>query len=132
MSTEKDTKKLRGVFYARKSNDDGTDSVEQQDEWARSAAAKENIELLASCTDQGVRGQDTAKRKDFAAMLRFCQEQYRKELPIDVIVLWHSNRFSRADSVETGWFIQEFRKVGVHRLFSASRAWLHHEIRKGE
>jgi hypothetical protein len=35
-------------------------------------------------------------------------------------VCWNANRFSRADSQETSWFIWEFRKVGVTRMFTAS------------
>jgi hypothetical protein len=123
MSENHSTEPLRGVFYGRKSNDDGTDSIDQQEEWARTASAKENIELLGFFTDQGISGQDTARRKDFHAMLKFCQEQHRRGMPVDCIVLWHPNRFSRADSHETSWFIWEFRKVGVHRMFSASHGW---------
>jgi hypothetical protein len=123
MSTDNGTKPLRGVFYARKSDDDGTDSVEQQEEWARTVPAKENIEILEFFTDHAIRGQDTARRKDFHAMLKFCQEQHKKGMPVDVIVLWNPNRFSRADSHETAWFHWEFRKVGVQRMYSASHGW---------
>jgi DNA invertase Pin-like site-specific DNA recombinase len=123
MSTEHPTKPLRGVFYARKSNDDGTDSADQQLNWAREASARENVTLLECFNDQGVSGQDTARRQDFHAMLRFCQDQHKKGTPVDCIVIWHPNRFSRADSHETSWFIWEFRRVGVHRMFSASHGW---------
>jgi site-specific DNA recombinase len=55
-------------------------------------------------------------------MLKFCQAEHRKGVPIECVVCWHSNRFSRADSQETNWYIWEFRKVGVNRIFT-SQGW---------
>jgi site-specific DNA recombinase len=112
---------LRAVFYGRKSNQDDGQSVEQQLEWARGAAAREGLELVGEFTDQGKKGHETATRTDFHEMLRFCQEQARKRKPVQVVVTWHHNRFSRADSQETAWYVWEFRKVGVGRILTAQR-----------
>jgi site-specific DNA recombinase len=112
---------LRGAFYGRKSDDDDGKSVEQQREWARDACAKEGIDLVREFADEAVAGHDTARRTDFHRMLDFCREQARLRRPVDVVVCWHTNRFSRSDSQETGWFIWEFRKAGTGRLFTAQR-----------
>jgi DNA invertase Pin-like site-specific DNA recombinase len=112
---------IRAVFYGRKSNEDDGGSVEQQREWARAACEKEGVELVREFADQAKAGWDTARRTDFHAMLAFCREQARKRAPIDAIVCWQTNRFSRADSQETSWFIWEFRKVGVARVLTAQR-----------
>jgi hypothetical protein len=57
-------------------------------------------------------------------MLRFCQEQDMAGMPIEAVCVWHPNRFSRADSQETSWFIWEFRQAGVRRMFTASNGWI--------
>jgi DNA invertase Pin-like site-specific DNA recombinase len=110
-----------GVFYGRKSNEDDGKSVDQQQEWAREAAARAKVELVREFADQAVAGHDTARRTDFHRMLAFCQEQARLKRPVGVIVCWHTNRFSRADSQETSWFIWEFRKAGVGHILTAQR-----------
>ena len=92
---------LRAVAYYRKSNDDDGGSVDQQREWARTACEKEGGELVREFVDQSKAGWDTAKRTDFHAMLAFCQEQARAKNAIDVVVCWPTNRFSRADSLES-------------------------------
>src|SRR6516165_5921814 len=112
---------LRGVGYYRKSDDDDGGSVEQQREWARAACQKEGVELVHEFVDQAKAGWDTARRTDFHEMLRFCQEQARKRDPIDVVVCWHTNRFSRADSLETAKFLCEFRDAGARRVLTAQR-----------
>src|SRR5262245_45556168 len=114
--------KLRGVAYYRKSDDDDGESVEQQ-EWARPACLQENIPLVRECVDQSKVGWDTAKRVNFHKMLAFCQEEKRRGRPVDVIVCWKANRFSRSDSNETGHFIWEFRQAGTGRMLTSAR-WI--------
>jgi site-specific DNA recombinase len=120
---------LRGVFYGRKSNDDDGSSVEQQREWARTAAQKEGVELVAEFTDQAKKGHETATRTGFLDMLRFCQQEARKRTPVRVVVTWHSNRFSRADSIETNHYLHLFREAGVSRFLTAQK-WI--DFARGE
>jgi DNA invertase Pin-like site-specific DNA recombinase len=112
---------IRAVAYYRKSNDDDGGSVEQQREWAHVASEKESVELVREFVDQAKAGWDTAKRTDFHAMLAFCQEQARRGTPIDAIVCWHTNRFSRADSIETSHYLHLFREAGARRVLTAQR-----------
>jgi DNA invertase Pin-like site-specific DNA recombinase len=123
MSDSNSTALFRGVGYFRKSKDEQTDSIEQQLAWANEVCPARNISLAATFTDEGKSGHATSKRTDYHRMLRYCQEEYRAGRPIDVIVCWHTNRFSRADSQETGWFIWEYRKVDVNRMFT-NAGWL--------
>src|SRR5262249_24877213 len=44
--------------------------------------------------------------------------------PVDVIVCWHTNRFSRSDSFETGRFLCDFRECGVNRMFTHNKGML--------
>jgi DNA invertase Pin-like site-specific DNA recombinase len=114
---------LRAVTYYRKSNEDDGESVEQQRKWARQAAATAGFEIVQEFTDQAKVGWNTAKRTAFHDMLAYCQEQAKRGTPVDVIACWHTNRFSRADSDETSWFVWEFRKAGVTRMFTSGRGW---------
>ncbi len=111
------------VAYYRKSDEDDGGSVEQQRKWAMGAAPEQNIEIVREFEDQAKKGHETAKRTAFHEMLAFCQQQAKKGSPVEAVLCWHPNRFSRSDSIETSWFIHEFRKAGVCRMFTAARGW---------
>jgi hypothetical protein len=120
---------IRGAAYYRKSDDDDGNSIGQQKEWAHATAAADNVCLLREFADQSVAGWDTAKRGDFHEMLTYCREQHRLGNPIDAVLCWHTNRFSRSDSLETSSFLHEFRKAGVCRLRTRER-W--YDLRRKE
>ena len=117
------SKTIRAVAYYRKSNEDGGESIDQQQKWAQPVCQKEGVELVQEFADQAKKGWDTASRTAFHEMLAFCQEQAGLKTPIDAVVCWHPNRFSRADSQETNWYTWEFRKAGVNLIFTASHGW---------
>jgi site-specific DNA recombinase len=114
---------IRAVAYHRKSDQDDGGSVEQQRQWAQSVCPGKGIEIVKEFTDQAVSGHDTDKRLGFKAMLKFCQDEQRMGRPIDAVVCWHSNRFSRADSNETGYYVWSFRQASVNRIFT-SGGWI--------
>jgi DNA invertase Pin-like site-specific DNA recombinase len=114
---------LRAVAYYRKSNDDDGSSIEQQREWARAAAQKEGVEIVREFADQAKKGHQTASRTAFHEMLAFCQEQARRRAPVQAVVCWHTNRFSRADSIETNHYLHLFREAGVSRFLTAQK-WI--------
>ncbi len=114
---------LRGTVYGRMSSKKQDKSVPQQLAWAGPACERERVRIAATFTDEGISGHDTSKRDGLFDMLEYCREQYRRGTPIDVVVCWHSNRFSRADSHETGWYLWEFRKVGVSKMLT-SEGWI--------
>jgi hypothetical protein len=107
------------------------DSIPQQKAWARDACAREGIDLPREAVfeDHGVTGTKTAKRKDLHAMLAYCRRRHQEKRPVEVIVCWNTKRFSRADQQETDWFIWEFRKVGVCRMFTRD-GWI--DFRKAQ
>ena len=112
---------IRAAAYYRKSNDDDGSSIDQQREWARAACEKEGVQLVGEFADQAKKGHDTASRTEFHEMLKFCQQEWRRGAPVQATACWHTNRFSRADSQETAWFVWEFRKAGVNRILTAQR-----------
>jgi DNA invertase Pin-like site-specific DNA recombinase len=123
MSESHSTQPVRAVAYFRKSNEDGGESVEQQRKWAHEACPREGIELVREFTDQAKKGHDTAGRTDFLAMLRFCHQEAQLGRPLDAVVCWNPNRFSRSDSLETAKFLCELRDAGVNHMFTAN-GWL--------
>jgi site-specific DNA recombinase len=112
--------KMRGVLYGRRSSNLQERSIPQQLEWGRGAAPREGVRIAKEFVDDAITG-TTTKRDDFQAMLAFCQAEAKAGRPIDVILMWSTDRFSRADSLETGWYVFEFRKAGVDRLLTAER-----------
>jgi DNA invertase Pin-like site-specific DNA recombinase len=121
--SEHNSTPIRAVAYYRKSDDDDGSSVEDQRTWAVQACRTENIDLAASFVDQAIAGHATPRRDGFKEMLTFCQKQYQQGDPIDAVVCWNENRFSRADSQETAWFVWEFRRVGTNRMFTHRSGW---------
>jgi DNA invertase Pin-like site-specific DNA recombinase len=110
------------VAYYRKSNEDDGGSVEQQQKWAHAAAPAQGIEIVAEFTDQARKGHETASRTAFLDMLAYCQQRAKKGSPVEAVMCWHSNRFSRSDSHETGFYLWSFRQAGVRRMYTA-RGW---------
>ena len=121
MSAPSVSRPVRAVAYFRMSTQDQDDSIPQQIEWAEKAAERERVAIVERFADEGVKGHDTRKRTAFHAMLAFCQAEQKAGRPIDAVVCWHLNRFSRADSQETGWFLWEFRKAGVRYILTNER-----------
>jgi DNA invertase Pin-like site-specific DNA recombinase len=113
--------RLRGVLYGRRSSNLQERSIPQQLEWGRGAAKREAVDIAREFVDDALSGTEATRRDAFQAMLAFCQEEKKSGRPIDVIVLWNTDRFSRADSLETGWYVHEYRKAGVDRLLTAER-----------
>src|SRR5262245_39420809 len=114
---------VRAVAYYRKSNEDDGSSIDQQQVWAARASEQEDILIEREFADQARKGHETATRTAFHQMLAYCQQRQRDGHPIDAIICWHPNRFSRSDSLETARFLHEFREAGVCRMFTASHGW---------
>jgi DNA invertase Pin-like site-specific DNA recombinase len=115
---------VSAVAYYRMSSNDQDGSIEQQKAWAADACPREGIEVLQEFIDEGKKGHETAKRTAFHQMLEFCRDRWERRQPVEAIVCWHTNRFSRSDGIETSWFVHEFRKAGVNRMYTASGRWI--------
>jgi DNA invertase Pin-like site-specific DNA recombinase len=89
----------------------------------------EGVQIVREFKDEGISGGGMAKRDDFLSMLAFCEERRRAGEPIDAIVCYHTNRFSRADSNERAAYIWQLRQAGVNRLLTSER-WF--DFRKAE
>jgi DNA invertase Pin-like site-specific DNA recombinase len=96
-------------------------SIGQQRGWAQPTAQAEGVEIVQEFEDAALSGTEATRRNAFQEMLRFCQDQARQKHPIDALVMWKTDRFSRADSIETAWYVQEFRNAGVERILTSTR-----------
>jgi DNA invertase Pin-like site-specific DNA recombinase len=115
--------RLDAVAYHRMSSDLQERSIPQQREWAHTAARRQGVRIVAEFEDAARSGTDAAKRGGFQKMLEFCKQRSREGQPVRVLLTWNTDRFSRADSLETGWYVQEFRMAGVERMLTAS-GWI--------
>jgi site-specific DNA recombinase len=111
---------VRAVAYYRVSTDHREGSIPQQQEAMRPRAEAAGLEIVKEFKDDGISGGGMTKRDAFNAMLAFCQAQKKQGTPISAVVCWDTNRFSRADSIETSHYVHEFREAGVWRLFTFS------------
>lgn len=122
---------IRGVLYARKSNEDRTneqretesvgESVQQQTEWAEAAAEREGVTLVERFADQAIPGwEGTDKRTGLADLIAFCKRQAELGRPISCVVVWAENRLSRSDVIETFAHLNELRRAGVSKLLTAA------------
>lgn len=115
---------IRAVAYYRKSNDDRGElgeSIDQQREWAQEKAKKLGLVIVREFADQSVSGLETAKRSGFLEMIEFCEQQENAGNPIEYVVCWHANRFSRANSLETSFYLHRLCKAGTTRMLTESK-----------
>jgi DNA invertase Pin-like site-specific DNA recombinase len=115
---------IPGVVYYRMSTDDQDESIPQQQGVMRPACKLEGIDLLREFEDHGISGGGMQKRDAFLEMLAYCQARHREGKPVGAIVCWDTKRFSRANSIKTARYIDEFMDAGVFRLFTRSDGWI--------
>jgi hypothetical protein len=105
------TTQLSAVLYARKSNEDGGESVDQQLTWGRETAQKEGIEIAAEFVDQAKKGWETAKRTRFHEMLAFCQQS-----PCSARAAWRGTVLRGRPLVGSSEGVEVFCLVAIRHL----------------
>jgi site-specific DNA recombinase len=109
----------RAVADFRMSTDRQQASIPEQREWARQAEAREGLRIVREFKDEGVAGDEIARRPDFLVMLEFCERQARAGDPVGAVLCWDADRFSRADSVRTAAVVARLMEAGVCRMLTA-------------
>lgn len=100
---------LRVRCYYRMSTDDQTTSIEQQRKECRAHAARLGWEIIGEHDDPGKSGLlPWEKRPGFVGMLAAC-----KKGDCNAILVWHSSRFGRADSLDAAEPKRILRKLGI-------------------
>jgi site-specific DNA recombinase len=96
------------VAYYRMSTDRQEDSIGRQQSQVEPYAARCGYTIIREYKDEGIAGDEPAKRKGFVRMLEAAQ---RKEF--DVILCDDKDRFGRFDSVDYGEVVAPLRRAGV-------------------
>jgi DNA invertase Pin-like site-specific DNA recombinase len=120
---------VRAVAYYRMSTKEQDKSIPQQKAEMEPRCRLEGVAIVHTFEDEGISGGGMKKRDAFLEMLAFCQERYAQGEPLEAIVCWDTSRFSRATSIKTARYIDEFQEAGVHRLFTWEK-WI--DFRKEE
>jgi DNA invertase Pin-like site-specific DNA recombinase len=94
-------------------------SIDQQKDWAGRAAAEHALDVAASFEDPGIPGDEIALRPGLQDMLAFCQAEYERGDPVEVLLTYDADRFSRADSLRTAALLCRFLDCGVSKLVTA-------------
>jgi hypothetical protein len=119
----------RGLGYWRMSSSPQEESIPQQRAVMLPRARLERVEVLKEFQDEAKSGGGMARRDQLLAMLACAQELYAAGEPADCIVCYDTSRFSRATSIKTARYIDEFMDAGVCRVLTRER-WF--DFRKEE
>lgn len=114
---------IRGICYYRKSTEDAGTSIDRQRAEMRERCEREGVTLVREFEDQSVSGLETDRRPGLLELVAFCEQQAKLRQPLDALVLYHENRFSRADSLKTARYLDQLRDAGVSRILTAAR-WI--------
>jgi hypothetical protein len=102
---------IPAVAYLRMSDDDQTTSIPQQRKEIYAWAEKQGYKIIREYVDEGISAaKDDTKRVDFQRLL----SDVTTKGDFRAVLCWHSNRFSRKDSVQGGYaasVLQENRIV---------------------
>jgi DNA invertase Pin-like site-specific DNA recombinase len=108
MSSHNGNGSLPAVAYYRRSTDRQEASIDDQRKAVERYAAEKGYKILRPYVDDGISGDDTAKRDEFRQMLTDARGGDFK-----AILVWDQDRFGRFDSLEAGYWIHPLRQAGV-------------------
>jgi site-specific DNA recombinase len=109
---------LRGVIYCRTSTTAQEASIGEQTEWATTAAGKEKVRVVRTFQDEGIPGDELARRPGLIALLEFVEGEQQAGRPVDCIVCWDLDRLSRSDSFKMAVLLERLIEAGCTRALS--------------
>jgi DNA invertase Pin-like site-specific DNA recombinase len=116
---------IRGVTYFRMSTGKAEQeaSIPEQQRWAEHACQAHRVDVVQAFEDPGIPGSELIHRPGLLGLLAFCEAQCQAGTPIDAVVCWDADRFSRADSIRTAACIARLLDAGVSRML-CSEGWI--------
>jgi DNA invertase Pin-like site-specific DNA recombinase len=109
---------LRGVAYYRMSTGKQEASIPEQREWAEPTCRREGVQIVKEFSDEAISGSELDRRPGFQTLLSYCEEQAEAGTPLQVVVNWDGDRFSRGDSIRTAACVARLLDAGVTRMLS--------------
>jgi DNA invertase Pin-like site-specific DNA recombinase len=100
---------IPAAAYYRMSDDDQENSIARQRSQVVPFAARMGYRIVREYIDEGIAGDEEAKRKGFMAMLR--DAQARRDF--QVILCDDKDRFGRFDSITQGYYLKPLRDLGI-------------------
>jgi DNA invertase Pin-like site-specific DNA recombinase len=94
-------------------------SIAEQRQWATHATAREGVEIVKEFQDEAIAGDEIARRYGLLDLVDFCVKAHAAGNPIEAVVTWDADRFSRANSIATNAVLAELMKAGVTRMLTA-------------
>jgi site-specific DNA recombinase len=110
---------IRAVAYYRMSTVGQETSIPEQREWVQRTCPREGVEVVREFEDPGVPGSEIERRAGLQEMMSFCERQATGGQPVEAVVCWDADRFSRADSIRTAVCIARLIDAGVSRMLTA-------------
>ncbi len=105
----KGNEQMRAAAYYRMSTDEQTESIERQRSQVEPYAKQRGYKIVATYADEGIAGDEFAKRKDFQRLLRDAAKG-----DFDVIIADELSRISRQEIVEfIGTVVHPLQQAGV-------------------
>jgi DNA invertase Pin-like site-specific DNA recombinase len=98
-------------------------SIPDQQEWARRRCPQENVEVVREFQDAAVPGSEIRGRSGLADLVDYCEAQADRGRPVDAVVCWDTDRFSRADSFRTAAVLGRLLDAGTTRMLTTA-GWI--------
>jgi site-specific DNA recombinase len=114
----------RAVAYYRASTKAQEESIPQQKEWVAAACGPQLVNVVASFEDDGVPGGLIDDRPGLMALVAFCEGEAAAGRPVEGIVCWDADRFSRADSFRTAAVVARLLDAGTSRMLTRADGWI--------
>src|SRR5262245_4638502 len=99
---------VRAAAYYRMSDDRQDSSIDRQKSQVEPYSQKKRYTIVRVYIDEGISGDEIAKRKDFQRLLRDAQQGL-----FDCILCDDKDRFGRFDSIDLGEVVAPLRRKGV-------------------
>src|SRR5262245_8327494 len=101
----------RCVIYCRTS-DPGQSTVPEQERWARGVAEVRGWPVAAAVVDEGLSGDDQT-RPGLARLEAVFAQNHAAGVPVARLVVWHTNRLSRSDTLDAFEVLARLRRLGL-------------------
>src|SRR5262245_58516844 len=119
MSTTSVSTNERSAAYGRVSGP-GQSSVDDQDRWARWLAEEKGWPLVAVVADDGLSGDDQ-DRPGLARLEAIFRDHQRAGVPITRLIVWHTDRLSRSDTLDAFEVLARLRRAGLRYVVTHAR-----------
>src|SRR5262245_60464102 len=124
MSTPHPTlRRTVGYYRVSPRSDENAPSVPEQREWCNMAAPREGLLIVKEFADEFVSGCDLDDLPGLMALVAFCQEEHAAGRPVEVVICWDGDRFSRGSAIRTARVLDDLMSAGVSYLYS-TEGWV--------